>query len=84
MYNQDMSNAINSNKEAKMKTTKFNPQHAIALIPGKGIVQVLTLHGNKALVTNSLGGARTVNISSLRSIVSKQGTHNQITNGVKI
>ena len=79
-----MTNAINSNKENKMKTTKFNSQDAIALLPGKGIVQVLTLHGAKALVTNSLGGARTVNISSLRSIVSKQGTHNQILNGVKV
>ena len=65
-----------------MKTTKFNPQHAIALLPGKGVVQVLTLHGNQAVVTNSLGGARTVKISSLRSIVSKQGTHNHPPRGV--
>lgn len=70
-----MENAIN-NKGVEMKTTAFNGTDAVALLPGKGVVQVLTLHGDQALVTNSLGGGRTVKISSLRSIVSRQGTHN--------
>jgi hypothetical protein len=83
MYNQDMTNAINKGNE-KMKTTTFNPNHAIALVPGKGIVQVLIVKGNQAVVTSSLGGCRKVHTSSLRSIVSKQGTNNQITNGVQI
>ena len=83
-----MTNAINNKGNEKMKTTKFNPNHAIALHRSfgrnHGVVQVLMVKGGFAVITSSLGGARKVPTCHLRSIVSKQGTHNQITNGVQI
>ena len=82
-----MTNAIN-NKGSEMKTTTFNPNHAIALHRSfgrnHGIVQVLSVKGENAIITSSLGGCRKVPTWALRSIVSKQGTNNQITNGVQI
>ena len=65
-----------------MKTKKFNGTDAVALLPGKGIVSVIGIKGDKALVTNSLGGSRIVKTNVIRSIVSNQGTHNHPPRGV--
>lgn len=82
-----MTNAINNQRGVeKMKTATFNPNHAIALHRSfgrnHGIVQVLMVKGNQAVITSSLGGCRKVPTSALRSIVSKQGTHNHPPRGV--